>query len=49
MSKKKGNIYGKVISYEPTFHKTSIGRKPSLAKMNKHKRRQFKFYKGQGK
>ncbi len=49
MSKKKGNIYGKVIAYEPTFHKTSIGRKPSLAKMNKHKRRQFKFYKGQGK
>ena len=49
MSKKKGNIYGKVVSYEPVFHKTSIGRKPSLCKMNKHKRRQFKVYKGQGK
>ena len=30
------------------FHKTSIGRNPSLCKMNKSKRRQFKFYKGQG-
>ena len=39
MAKKKGNLYGKVISYEPVFHKTSIGRNPSLAKMNKHKRR----------
>ena len=49
MPKKKGNLYGKVIPHEPVFHKTSIGRKPSLAKMNKNKRRQFKFYKGQGK
>ena len=39
MAKKKGNLYGKVIAYEPTFHKTSIGRNPSLQKMNKHKRR----------
>ena len=39
MAKKKGNLYGKVISYDPEFHKTSIGRNPSLAKMNKHKRR----------
>ena len=39
MAKKKGNLYGKVISYEPVFHKTSIGKKPSLQKMNKHKRR----------
>ena len=49
MAKKKGNLYGKVISYEPVFHKTSIGKKPSLQKMNKHKRRSFKKYRGQGK
>ena len=48
MAKKKGNLYGKIISYEPTFHKTSIGRNPSKAKMNKHKRRMFKKYRGQG-
>ena len=35
MAKKKGNLYGKFISYEPVFHKTSIGRNPSKAKMNK--------------
>ncbi len=35
--------------HTPTFNKTSIGRKPSLAKMNKHKRRSFKAYRGQGK
>ena len=49
MAKKKGNLYGKVISYDPVFHKTSIGRNPSLQKMNKHKRRSFKKYRGQGK
>ena len=49
MAKKKGNLYGKIISYEPTHHKTSIGRNPSKAKMNKHKRRSFKKYRGQGK
>ena len=49
MAKKKGNLYGKVISYESVFHKTSIGKNPSLQKMNKHKRRSFKKYRGQGK
>ena len=52
MAKKKGNLYGKIISYEPTFHKTSIGRNPSNAKMNKHKRkgrcRKQLRYRGQG-
>ena len=48
MAKKSKGLYAKV-EHEPVFHKTSIGRKPSLAKMNKSKRRQFKFYKGQGK
>jgi hypothetical protein len=30
-------------------HKTNIGRNPSKAKMNKHKRRSYKKYRGQGK
>lgn len=34
--------------YEPTFHKTSIGRKPSTCKMNKQKRKSYKAYRGQG-
>ena len=38
MAKRKGNLYGRV-EHEPVFHKTNIGRNPSLAKMNKHKRR----------
>ena len=29
-------------AWEPTYNKTSIGRNPSLAKMNKHKRRSWK-------
>ena len=37
------------VAHEPVFHKTSIGRKPSLTKMNKSKRRSFKKYRGQGK
>jgi len=37
------------IAHEPIHHKTSIGRNPSKCKMNKHKRRQFKKYVGQGK
>ena len=47
MAKKAKGLYAKV-AHEPVFHKTSIGRNPSLQKMNKHKRRQFKAYKGQG-
>ena len=47
MKKAKG-LYAKV-AHEPIFHKTSIGRNPSKCKMNKHKRRQFKKYNGQGK
>jgi hypothetical protein len=30
-------------------HGTSIGRKPIFSTMNKHKRRSFKKYRGQGK
>ena len=35
--------------HEPKRNKTSIGRNRSLAKMNKHKRRSYKAYRGQGK
>ena len=49
MAKKKGNLYGKMVVYEPVYYKTSIGRNPSKAKMNKHKRRSYKKYRGQGK
>ena len=47
MKKDKG-WYAK-IAHETIFKKTSIGRNPSTCKMNKHKRRQFKKYNGQGK
>ena len=47
MAKKAKGLYAKV-AHEPTFHKTSIGRNPSLTKMNKNRRRSFKKYRGQG-
>ena len=46
MAKIKGFLNKSV--HEPIFHKTSIGRRPSLQKMNKHKRRSHKTYRGQG-
>jgi len=46
MAKIKG-LLNKLV-HEPIFHKTSIGRRPSLQKMNKSKRRTFKSYRGQG-
>ena len=42
-------MFRPVSSHEPTKSKTSIGRRPSVCKMNKHKRRTFKMYRGQGK
>ena len=48
MAKKARGLYAK-IPHEPIFHKTSIGRNPSKAKMNKSRRRSFKKYRGQGK
>jgi len=37
-------------AHEPVYHKTSIGgKRRSLTKMNKHKRRSYKAYRGQGK
>ena len=47
MAKAKGFL--NKVAHEPIFHKTSIGRHPSLTKMNKSKRRSFKKYRGQGK
>ena len=46
MAKAKG-LYQKV-AHIPVFHKTSIGRNPSLQKMNKSRRRSWKKYRGQG-
>ena len=37
MAKKARGLYAKV-AHEPIFHKTNIGRNPSLAKMNKSRR-----------
>ena len=48
MAKKAKGLYTK-IAHEPVFHKTNIGRNPSLAKMNKSRRRSYKKYRGQGK
>ena len=47
MAKKARGLYAKVAN-EPIFHKTSIGRNPSLTKMNKSRRRSYKKYRGQG-
>tara|TARA_B100000989_G_scaffold93263_1_gene67631 strand:- start:17484 stop:17624 length:141 start_codon:yes stop_codon:yes gene_type:complete len=42
-------MYRTVAVHEATKVKTSIGRKPSICKMNKHKKRSWKMYRGQGK
>ena len=47
MAKKAKGLYAK-IAHAPVFHKTSIGRNTSLAKMNKSTRKNFKKYRGQG-
>ena len=49
MAKKKGNLYGQTVVYEKTYKGTSIGRTPNTSTMNKHKRRTWKKYRGQGK
>jgi len=48
MAKRKGNIFGQTVIYEKTFNGTSIGRRPKMSTMNKHKRRSWKKYRGQG-
>ena len=48
MAKKKG-LYGVKVVYEKKFKGTSIGRNPKkVSSMNKHKRRTWKKYIGQG-
>ena len=37
-----------VLEHEVIKHGTSIGRRPNTSTMNKHKRRSFKKYRGQG-
>ena len=49
MAKKKGNVFGQTIVYERTYKGTSLGRRPITSTMNKHKRKNWKKYKGQGK
>ena len=49
MAKKKGSLYGKIITYEKTIKGTSFGRRPITSSMNKNKRRSFNKYRGQGK
>jgi hypothetical protein len=49
MAKKKGNIFGQTVVYEKTYKGTSLGRRPITSTMNKHKRKNLKKYKGQGK
>ena len=49
MAKKKGNIFGQTVVYEKTYKGTSLGRRPITSTMNKHKRKNWKRYKGQGK
>ena len=40
--------YGVTVLYTKTLKGTSIGRRPITSTMNKHKRRSFKKYRGQG-
>ena len=49
MAKAKSFKFLNKVAHDPVFHKTNIGRRPSLAKMNKSRRRSFKVYRGQGK
>ena len=42
-------MYSNATIHEPTIKGTSMGKKPITSTMNKHKRRSFKKYRGQGK
>jgi hypothetical protein len=48
MAKRKFNLE-KARTRKNTKKKTSIGRRPKMSSMNKHKRRSFKAYNSQGK
>jgi len=41
-------IFRQASVHEPVKKGTSIGRKPISSTMNKHKRRSYKKYRGQG-
>ncbi len=41
-------MFRQVTAHEPVKKGTSIGRKPISSTMNKHKRRSYKKYRGQG-
>ena len=47
MAKRKFNL--EKLEHERIPKKTSIGRRPKMSSMNKHKRRSFKAYNSQGK
>jgi hypothetical protein len=50
MSKKVKSATAVAYRHEPVYKKTSQDiRRPKLASMNKHKKRNFKAYRGQGK
>jgi len=51
MAKKKNSLYGQSDHItRANYKKTSIAkRRPKMASMNKHKKRQFKAYNRQGK
>ena len=46
MAKSRG--FTTVAVHEPTIKGTSQGKKPITSTMNKHKRRSYKKYRGQG-
>ena len=48
MAKRKGNVFGQTVVYVRTHKGTSLGRRPITSTMNKHKRKSWKKYKGQG-
>ena len=48
MAKKKGNVFGQTVVYERSYKGTRLGRRPITSTMNKHKRKSWKKYKGQG-
>jgi|TARA_Y100000768_G_C23827144_1_gene609490 hypothetical protein len=42
-------MFANASVHEPVKKGTSIGKKPKTSSMNKHKRRSYKKYRGQGK
>ena len=42
-------MWGSTTAHIPVKKGTSIGKRPNTSTMNKHKKRSFKKYRGQGK